>query len=266
MALKKSISFVSMAALVGSFAYGCSSTTTSNGGGDGGDVDSGTGGGNDGGVVRHDGGTGGGNDTGTGGGDTGTGGSCAPADVSGFTPPAYKNARPPQAKCTQAFIDSFYSLCLATGATTATCAPFSPTTGDQAHKDCRACIVSVQADANYGPLIESKGLVSLNIAGCMEIKDPTNGLACAKAYQASDACDTAACAANCPVTDDPSFQLYQACVQQAQAGGCKTYVTAAACANAEAEAGAPQCFQGQTFQDLYNSIVPVFCLSGAGGG
>jgi hypothetical protein len=265
MAFKKSIglgSMATMAALVGSFAYGCSSTTTSGGGTD---VDSGTGPAVDSGV-RHDSGTGTGTDSGTPVDAGGTTGSCSPADVSGFTAPAYHNAKTPTGACTQAYIDAFYTGCLAAGSTQATCAPFG-SGADASHKACAACIVSADTAAQYGALVEHKGTVSLNVAGCMEIKDPTGGLACAKSYQASEACTDAACAANCPVTDDASFQLYQACVQQASSNGCKTYTTAAACADAEAEAGAATvCFQGQTFQDLYNSIVPVFCLGAAGGG
>ncbi len=261
MALKKCIGLVSMAALVGSFAYGCSSTTTSNGGGD---VDSGTGGP----AVdsgKKDTGTGGGNDSGSAG-DTGSSGACSPADVSSFTPPAYKSAKQPTSACTQTFIDAFYTGCLATGSTQQSCAPFG-SGADAAHKACAQCIVSADTAANYGPLIEHKGTVSLNVAGCMELKDPTGGLACAKSYQQSEQCNEAACAANCPVTDDASFQLYQACVTQAESNGCKTFSTAAQCANKEAEAGAATvCFQGATFQDLYNSIVPVFCLSAGGGG
>jgi len=255
MSFRKSLGLISLGALVGALTYGCSSTTSNNGGG----------GGDDGGVtgdggVKHDGGKTDGGNTGDGGpvGDSG-GGTCAPGDVSTFMPPAYKPAKKTAGACTQTFITSFYDNCLAPNATMATCAPWG-SSGDATHKACAACLITADSASAYGALIEHKGTVSVNIPGCMELKDSANGLTCAKAYQASEMCNDAACAANCPVTDDASFQLYQACVQQAAANGCKTYSQAAACANAEADGGASVCFQGMTFQDLYNSVAPVFCL------
>jgi hypothetical protein len=255
MSLKKSLGLVSLGALIGALSYGCSSTTSNSGGG-----------GDDGGVsgdgsVKHDSGThdgATGDDASTG--DDGGMTTCAPGDVSTFMPPAYKNAKKVAGACTQQFITSFYNDCLAPNATMTTCAPWG-SSGDAAHKACAACIITAESAAQYGALIEHKGTVSVNIPGCMELKDTAGGLACAKSYQASEECDDAACAANCPVTDDASFQLYQACTQQAAANGCKTYSQAAACADAEADGGAAAaCFSGMTFQDLYNSVTPIFCL------
>ena len=258
MSFKKSFGLISLSALVGALTYGCSSSNSNGGGGTG--DDSGVTGSD--GSTKHDGGGDGGvihpgGDSGT----TGDAdpGACMPGDVSTFTPPAYVPAKKTAGACTATQISSFYDGCLAPNSTMTTCAPFG-STGTAANKACAACIVSADTASAYGALIEQKGLVSVNIPGCIELKDAGGGLACAKSYQASEKCNDAACAANCPVTDDASFQLYQACVQQAAANGCKTFSTAAACADAEADGGlAAACFQGQTFQDLYNSVVPVFC-------
>lgn len=191
--------------------------------------------------------------------DSGPTSGCAPANVSGFVPSPYQGANVQHGACTMAQIDGFYAGCLSAGSTSQTCAPYGPG-GTAANKVCAGCLVSPDTAPKYGVLVESKGNISLNVAGCMEIRDGANGLACAKQYQASEKCDAAACAANCPVTDDASFQLYQACVQQASSNGCAAYTQSASCANAEADGGpASICFSGQTFQDLYRSIAPVFC-------
>jgi hypothetical protein len=249
---------MSVAVLIAA-GYGCSSSSSgnSNNGDDGGPTtdaskDSG----------KKD--TGGPGDDG--GGDDGGGGCPTPADVSGFTPPAYKHAKQSAGACTSAFIDAFYNDCLAANATTQTCAVWG-TGADQAHKTCEACLVTASNAAQYGALVEYKGLVSANVAGCMEIEQgkPT----CAMAYQANDLCQHAACDSVCAVTDNASFQLWQQCAQAAEAGGCKTLATGAACADAAAEAGpAAACFAGQTFQDLYTAVGNIFCggVSDAGGG
>lgn len=256
MSFKKSFGMISLGALVGALTYGCSSTTANNGGGGGDDGGVSTSDGGKDSGVKKDGGTTGG-DSGTTGDDGGTTTTCAPGDVSTFMPPAYKPAARMAGACTAAYITAFYDNCLAANATMQTCAPWG-SSGDGMHKACAGCILSAETASSYGALVEHKGTVSINVAGCMEIKQGNQ--TCAKAYQASDACNEAACAANCPVTDDASFQLYQACVQQAAANGCKTYGQAAACADAAADGGAAAvCFQGQSFQDLYNSVVPVFC-------
>ena len=189
---------------------------------------------------------------------------CPPADVSSFAPPPYHAANAPSAACTQALVDAFYANCLARSATDQTCAPFSAT-GDAEHKACAACVLSQESDPRYGPLVQHKGTVSLNLSGCIEIRDAQNGLACAKAYQSAEDCDDAACVAKCPVTDDASFTAYKACTQSAASGGCKAYTQGITCAAGEADGGpASVCFSGQSFQDLYKSIVPVFCMAGAG--
>lgn len=199
--------------------------------------------------------------------------SCVPADVSTFQPPTYVPASgASQGKCTPAQITTFYDDCLAPNSTQTTCAPFNGATATPENKACYVCIITRDTDTKYGPVVEHKGVVSVNIPGCMELRDGSAGLVCAKAYQAADGCSRAACAANCPVIDDASFQLYLACVQQASANGCKSYQQGAACAASKSDSGttgAGICFRGQSFHDLYDSVVPIFCGGGpgdAGGG
>jgi hypothetical protein len=94
----------------------------------------------------------------------------------------------------------------------------------------------------------------------MELEDGAAGHVCAIELQADEACADAACGANCPVTDDASFQLYLACIQQANAGGCSFYASQSnRCTAAESDGGASICFRSQSFQDLYLAIAPLFC-------
>ncbi len=243
MSLRKSFGVIALGALAGAHAFGCSSTPSNTTNGDDSGLTGSDGGKHEGGVHTD-----------------AQAPVCPPADVSTFMPPAYIPAKRTAAACTTAQISAFYDGCLAPNSTMTTCAPFS-STGSTANKACAACIVTPATAMAYGALLEQKGLVSINIPGCMEIKDAMGGLSCAKAYQASEKCNDIACATNCPVTDDASFQAYQQCTQVAATTGCKTFTTAAGCADDEADGGAASiCFQGQSFQDLYNNVVPVFCL------
>jgi hypothetical protein len=188
------------------------------------------------------------------------GGSCpTPLDVWNWTPPAYKHAIVQHGACTAQQIDDFFQACLSFNATQAMCNAFT-----NANQVCAHCIITPSIAPSYGPLIQFNqfnGFVSVNVAGCVEIVDTQNGATCAAAMQAFDACGHAACDSVCPVTNDPSFQLWEQCVQTADAVGCKSYFTAATCANAEAADGgaAAGCFIGSSFEDLYKSVAPFFC-------
>lgn len=196
--------------------------------------------------------------------------SCAPGDVSTFQPAPYQGATGAyQGKCSAAQISAYYDVCLAANTTAATCAPFAGSGASSANKACASCIVTADTATKLGPVVEHTGVLTINTPGCMELLDPTGGLTCAKAYQAFDECDRAACAANCAVTDDASFALYQACVDQASSNGCSAFSQGLTCAGAEADSGAAAaCFNGKSFEDLYNAVVPIFCgasLIDAGG-
>jgi hypothetical protein len=260
----------SIAIVVGAIAQACSSSDNNGGGNNGGggpDASSDT-------PVKKDTGGGGGGDTGGGGDDGGGGNTCpTPADVSGFTPPAYHHATGAhQGACTDAFIAAYYQDCLAANSTQQTCAKWG-TSADPAHKTCAQCLITQATATKYGPLVLYKGVINANIAGCIELLDPTNGLNCATAIQQSEECDHAACDSVCPVTDNASFQLWQQCVTAAEAAGCKKYADAAKCGSAEQDGGpAAACFPSgasPAFQDYYNAIAPVFCggtASDASGG
>jgi len=179
---------------------------------------------------------------------------CAPVDVSTFMPPPYHPALHQRGACTSGQIQSFYADCLSPTATQQSCAPWQTM-----NRACLACLVTPSTQASWGPLVERTNGIELNVAGCMELAGGTSGASCAHAYQAWEDCDAAACGASCPVTDDASYQLYLACVNEASMGGCQRYAAAASCANGVADGGAAACFQGQTFEDYYLSLAPIFC-------
>lgn len=198
------------------------------------------------------------NDSGTGAStaDASSASTCAPADVSTFTAAWKGPTALAQHKCTQAQIDAYYTDCLASTATNATCAPH----GTGPDLPCSQCILTPDTAATLGPIIEKEGLVNANIAGCIAaVQSDTAGTGCGGKVQATSQCDDKACGANCPVTDDTSFKAYQQCVSDAEMGGCASYVTAAACTMSLTGAAAT-CVSGMTFQDTYNAIVPKFCL------
>jgi hypothetical protein len=188
---------------------------------------------------------------------------CVPADETGFTA-TWHPAKAHTDSCTSAQIDAYHK-CLQDGqtqASPASCTPFNGTNATAANKACVACILTQDTAASYGPIVVHKGTIEMNVPGCLAVAtSDLGGTGCAGKYQAASACRNASCSANCPVTDDASFQLEQQCEQAAAAGTCKTFEDAAGCADALVEAGgAPAaCLAGQSFDDLYTAIVPIFC-------
>lgn len=202
-----------------------------------------------------------------------------PAPIpAGYTPPAYVHAVPHENACSQQLIADYYTQCLDSASTAQTCAPWT-NMPDAAHQACVACLVTPATASAYGPVVQTNlGNIIVsepNLAGCVEIADPA-GLSCATKLQDRTDCDDSACTAQCPVTDDPSFQLWQTCLTNADnaAGSCQAYYQATSCVSSEMPDGgvAEACFTtaaNPTFEDDYNAVAPVFCLdlmAGADGG
>lgn len=194
--------------------------------------------------------------------DSGPAVTCAPGDVAGFTakwkaPRAHKDA------CSQVQIDTYLTACLGSTSSAAKCAPFQMGAG----KVCGDCISSKDTDATLGALISHGGYVVVNVAGCVALADnDLTGARCAGKLLARDQCAAAACAANCPVTDDASLTELGACTDVADGagGGCETHATAAvSCAAGLNEAGgaAATCLGNADFESSYGVTVPIFCLN-----
>jgi hypothetical protein len=172
-------------------------------------------------------------------------GSCKPASVASFQPPPYTHASGAfQDQCTSAMIDQFYDACFGPNQSETACAAFQPD-ADATRAACAACIVTPQTASTYGAVVlyTSISIGIPNVAGCIELLDPTSsGLACAKSVQADDDCDLAACAANCPLSTPGGVQAFESCTVAADSDGCKAYADPAnACLGADADAAASAC-------------------------
>jgi hypothetical protein len=184
-----------------------------------------------------------------------------PADVSTWTPPAYKHAKSSLTACNAADLTGYDTACLAAGHTSAGCTAFQT-----AHAACTSCLNSKSTDSTWGAIVAWAGVININLAGCLELTDP-NSAQCAQAVEVGDECLHQACDAVCPVKDQASFTQWQACQQAAAQQGCGTYEQAAACLQTDDAAAASVCnpSSGTSFDQLFLSVAPIFCGGGAPG-
>jgi hypothetical protein len=183
------------------------------------------------------------------------GGLCQPGDVQTYVPTAYHPSTPAyQGVCSAQQLDDFRTACLDAGATAASCYSFSQSPSTAA---CASCILTPEAAAAYGPLVDHGTFITENVGGCIELTN-SSGLTCAKAQQALEGCQLAACQANCPVHDATTRASYDACATTATTSGCQQYQSKAACAQGFQEGGASICV-GQTFENFYKLVAPQFC-------
>jgi hypothetical protein len=189
--------------------------------------------------------------------------SCHPGNVETFVPGTYRHAAPTgQGACVPSDggldpIQAYYEACIGSSMSKGACDAFAVS-----NPACTACIVSSESATAYGPLVLANGFLQANVAGCVEVEDPSN-LSCAQAQQALSDCELAACSANCPVIDQTSLVAYEQCAAQADAVGCQAYYLAAECLLTEVEAGLPANSESAclapTFDTFYAAIVPLFC-------
>jgi hypothetical protein len=190
--------------------------------------------------------------------DTNPGVSCAPGDVSGFTPAAYVPAAVHKGACTTMNISDFDAACInATTATSAACSAWQ-----KANATCLACIQTPDTASSWGPLIEhtAQKTISINLGGCFEL---AGSKACGTSFESDRGCDAAACDANCPVVQNDnnvSINALNACYKSADSGGCKTYADqVAVCENDDGGAITQKCLGGTDFDSLFISVAPLFC-------
>lgn len=201
--------------------------------------------------------------------DTGTGGDSmqtmcpTPKSLKGWMPPAFVPPHAAQNVCTQNQIQSFWDACRGPQATMNTCSTFT-----NANMACSSCLLTKSTDSSWGPLVSDGGITFINTAGCIALM---NDMSCAKADEALLACYEAACDTSCPVSDffapDHSQTLddWRKCQNVAIAGDCQSYGVTRQNACVE-DAGTAAAFcdlqQGQTFQDGYFKLAPMFCSGG----
>jgi hypothetical protein len=182
---------------------------------------------------------------------------CTPGNVATFVPSGnYHSANPVIGACTGDQIGQYFDACFGASSSPARCAMF---TQASINASCSSCIVTSASATAYGPLVSTGTLVQSNVAGCIELTEPSL-LSCAKGVQAQAACEAAACAANCPVNaSEPStLAAYNACATAAAANVC-AYSAASCLAVSDAEAGAYTACLASSFADFYDYAVPIFC-------
>lgn len=178
---------------------------------------------------------------------------CAPADVSGFVPSPVHPYFDHAGVCSSQQLSDYYAACFSSSANAQQCNAF--TTQNQA---CVSCMMTSRTSATWGTLLAdpSSPIVDLDIAGCVAIvSGDSSSTSCAQKLDDVAQCESAACAANCPVTDGASFQAYTQCVQAADAGGCAKFVSA----ECSWDAGALATCEVTDFQAGYQTFAPLFC-------
>jgi hypothetical protein len=188
-----------------------------------------------------------------------SGGACpSPGDVAGFV----ATWKPPRAiqpgACSGALIDDYYQGCIANGGG-GDCSAFGPA-GDAAHQACAACLTSPFGDATWGPIVTSANVIETNEAGCIALLDPT-AMDCARAVEALDECEHAACDPVCHAGSDATFDDWVRCSAAANGCGCAPELAATGCVQAIAAGTGPAaaCLVGQTFQDFFEVTAAAFC-------
>ncbi len=190
------------------------------------------------------------------------GNACTPSSsVETFLPSgSYRFANPVSGACTADQIKKYYDACFGASSSPATCALFSQAS---INATCSSCILTSSSATAYGPLVKTGSLVLGNVAGCIELTEPSL-LACAESTQARAACEVAGCAANCPVTENEPSTLaaYNACAAAVDADmkACGLSRFPATCLSVtDADAGPYTACLTTTFADFYDYAVPVFC-------
>ena len=196
---------------------------------------------------------------------------CPPASLDEWHAGAYHHAEAVQpSACDGPLLNDYFASCLGPDASPETCNQGWGAGEDPAHATCQNCLVTAASSSVWGPLVDygtgadggAGGTVSVNVAGCVEILDPSQ-LTCVMSVQQADECQHAACDPVCPVSDSTSFASWQSCIGAAAAGECTGYLQSASCVNGEDAGPAATCVTGQTFQDEFFAIAHVFCGGGA---
>jgi hypothetical protein len=196
---------------------------------------------------------------------------CPPAALDEGVPGIYHHAQPVEpSACTVLLLNDYYTSCLGPQASATTCDQAWGAGEDTQHATCQSCILTQSSATKWGALVDYSlggdagegGIVSVNVAGCIEILDPSQ-LPCAESVQQADECEHAACDAVCPVNDAASFANWEACVNASANGECLTYATSAQCESGEDSGPAAACVTGSDFQDQFMAVATVFCGGGA---
>jgi hypothetical protein len=180
---------------------------------------------------------------------------CAPV-----TPPAWSAAWVPPAgagqdACATQDLSNLYAACFGPEATTDACASMQT-----ANPTCAGCVLSASTDSSWGPVVAFAATTIVNQPGCLALEAPSEQ-ACAQSAEAQFECEHAACDPGCPVSDGPSYEAWEACVEEADQGVCGDYggtCLADALEPDGGDGGASSC-DGTDFGTAFMNVAAVFC-------
>ncbi len=173
--------------------------------------------------------------------------SCTPADVSSYTPAPLTPPKAPALQCSQTQLTAFYNACLGPSAARTTCDAFQAT-----NATCSSCLLSSRSDSTWGPIVTTSTTWDFNVAGCVSLAGDAT---CASAIAAAQGCEETACAGCQFIGGDTPLPREQ-CMQQADVGGCSSYVSAECDLS---EAGAPACRVSDGSSTSFVAFASVFC-------
>ena len=132
-----------------------------------------------------------------------------------------------QGRCSAVQISAFITACgYGAAATPDTCTAWQTANAGDAGTACGGCIANPNNSGGlYGdPVVKAMNSLFYyepNYGACIQLSDPTNGTACAKAFDNDSDCDGIACDNACMNATDPN--AFSACAMAAT--GCDTYAT-----------------------------------------
>jgi len=264
-----------------SLAQGCSSSSgnpvssssSSGGNAEAGDDSSGSGSGSSSGAGDDSGSSSGSSSGGSSGSSSGSTSTCPPsADAGAFSAATYVAAVAHQGACASTDISAFITACVTAPsgcqAWLAANVAGAEADGGGAGTTCGNCIFAPQN--NGGVWLDPNFYFGPNYAGCIQLTDPTNGTACATAWNNLNGCDGNYC--DIPYQMQGATQV-QCCDQLVEGSGgtCNSYSTAftTACApdlSPDAGAAAASCFPGtgSTAQQTDLTYIIGLICGGAG--
>lgn len=145
-------------------------------------------------------------------------GACpTPASIDAFAPTPMQPPRVSKGACTSAQIDEAFKAC------------FTPSTGCDAFKandpTCAACLFSRDTDATWGPAVAADAGIAFNASGCVAaITGDSSETSCAQRLDDVGQCLSAACEAQCIVSDQATLAELQQCYGNAGKSVCSGYV------------------------------------------
>lgn len=185
---------------------------------------------------------------------------CAPADVTNFSPTFPSSLELHRGACTPEHIAAYYRECLGAEASAAKCSAF--TSSGWSYARCVECLQPAPSTGVLGAVIDDHGTRRANVAGCVEgSTNSTIVFACGHAIRAKLECTNAACVENCRITDRYSSIAFDECVKASEKTACAKYVKAAAACVQALEGEAMACTAGKTFDEQYQNVATLMCGS-----